>query len=182
MSWKTFIMHLCTCPYKLPCIATTLTIWECYPKQFSYDVMQQKTIAYRVSSPELSVFLSLLFPVAPACCSSRYGLALLSSFGFFVVYSLRVNLSVAMVDMLNSTHQSSANHSDSVCPAHASPARPKHNHTVSKKATAWMTKTGSAVWRMLGLGCELNLSGTMINWHNINKSSAGKDYNPWSYS
>ncbi|KAF0027708.1 hypothetical protein F2P81_020449 [Scophthalmus maximus] len=70
-------------------------------------------------------------PVAPVCGSSRYGLALLSSYGFFVVYSLRVNLSVAMVDMLNNTHQSSANHSGSACPAHANPARPKHNHTAS---------------------------------------------------
>ncbi|XP_067466877.1 sialin isoform X1 [Thunnus thynnus] len=64
---------------------------------------------------------------APVCCSSRYGLALLSSYGFFVVYSLRVNLSVAMVEMLNSTHQANTNHS-SVCPAHTSPVRPKHNH------------------------------------------------------
>ncbi|XP_057704747.1 sialin [Corythoichthys intestinalis] len=68
---------------------------------------------------------------APACCSARYGLALLSSFGFFVVYSLRVNLSVAMVDMLNTTHRPQHNHSSSVCPAHASPARPKHNQTAS---------------------------------------------------
>ncbi|XP_034464146.1 sialin isoform X2 [Hippoglossus hippoglossus] len=68
---------------------------------------------------------------APVCCSSRYGLALLSSYGFFVVYSLRVNLSVAMVDMLNNTHQADANHSGTVCPAHANPARPKHNHTAS---------------------------------------------------
>ncbi|XP_077438271.1 sialin [Vanacampus margaritifer] len=68
---------------------------------------------------------------APACCSARYCLALLSSFGFFVVYALRVNLSVAMVDMLNTTHQAQDNHSSSVCPAHPSPARPKHNHTAS---------------------------------------------------
>ncbi|XP_071385715.1 sialin isoform X2 [Centroberyx affinis] len=67
---------------------------------------------------------------APACCSARYGLAFLSCYGFFVVYSLRVNLSVAMVDMLNTTHQTSDNHSGSVCPAHGSPARP-HNHTAS---------------------------------------------------
>ncbi|XP_068424990.1 sialin [Clinocottus analis] len=70
-------------------------------------------------------------PRAPACGSSRYSLALLSSFGFFVVYSLRVNLSVAMVDMLNNTRQAGANHSGSVCPAHADPARPKHNHTAA---------------------------------------------------
>lgn len=68
---------------------------------------------------------------APACCSSRYALALLSSYGFFVVYSLRVNLSVAMVDMLNSTHQSTVNHSSTECPGHADPAVRKHNHTAS---------------------------------------------------
>ncbi|XP_077586494.1 sialin [Stigmatopora nigra] len=68
---------------------------------------------------------------APACCSARYSLALLSSFGFFVVYSLRVNLSVAMVDMLNTTNRLQHNHSSSVCPPHTSPARPKHNHTAS---------------------------------------------------
>ncbi|KAF3708010.1 Sialin Membrane glycoprotein SP55 [Channa argus] len=68
---------------------------------------------------------------APVCCSSRYGLALLSSYGFFVVYSLRVNLSVAMVDMLNSTHQSSADHNMSVCPGDLNPAQPKRNHSAS---------------------------------------------------
>ncbi|XP_058507328.1 sialin [Solea solea] len=68
---------------------------------------------------------------APVCCSSRYGLALLSCYGFFVVYSLRVNLSVAMVDMLNNTDHFSTNHSGSVCPAHASPARPNPNNTAS---------------------------------------------------
>lgn len=36
-----------------------------------------------------------------------------------------------MVDMLNSTHKSSTNHSGSLCPAHNSSERPKHNHTVS---------------------------------------------------
>lgn len=65
---------------------------------------------------------------APACCSSRYGLAFLSCYGFFVVYALRVNLSVAMVDMLK--NHSSANASSSVCPHHSNPI-PKHNHTAS---------------------------------------------------
>uniref|UniRef100_A0A3B4FPP5 Solute carrier family 17 member 5 n=1 Tax=Pundamilia nyererei TaxID=303518 RepID=A0A3B4FPP5_9CICH len=67
----------------------------------------------------------------PACGSSRYALALLSSYGFFVVYSLRVNLSVAMVDMLNNTHQSNTNHSGTVCPRHSNPAVHKRNHTAS---------------------------------------------------
>ncbi|CAL8258872.1 unnamed protein product [Lota lota] len=64
---------------------------------------------------------------APACCSARYGLALVSCYGFFVVYALRVNLSVAMVDMINSTDQ--ANHSASVCqPSKTVVGR---NHTAS---------------------------------------------------
>lgn len=84
---------------------------------------------------------ALLLPLAPACCSSRYGLALLSCYGFFVVYSLRVNLSVAMVDMLNNTHEFSTNHSGSVCPAHASPERPKRNHTVSKNVIVQIHQT-----------------------------------------
>ncbi|XP_072534238.1 sialin [Salminus brasiliensis] len=67
---------------------------------------------------------------APLLCSSRFGLALLSCYGFFVAYALRVNLSVAMVDMLNSNTSSSSSN-DSVCPRHTSPARPKHNHTAS---------------------------------------------------
>lgn len=67
---------------------------------------------------------------APACGSARYGLAFLSCYGFFVVYALRVNLSVAMVDMLNNT-DASGNTSSSVCPAHPSPPRPQHNHTAS---------------------------------------------------
>ncbi|XP_016323166.1 sialin-like [Sinocyclocheilus anshuiensis] len=65
---------------------------------------------------------------APACCSSRYGLAFLSCYGFFVAYALRVNLSVAMVDMLK--NRSSVNNSSSVCPHHSIPV-PKHNHTAS---------------------------------------------------
>ncbi|CAB1343611.1 unnamed protein product [Coregonus sp. 'balchen'] len=79
------------------------------------------------TTPSFSVVSPL---PAPACCSSRYGLSLLSCYGFFVAYALRVNLSVAMVDMLNNT-DASGNTSKSVCPAHSSPARPKHNHTAS---------------------------------------------------
>ncbi|XP_029106726.1 sialin-like isoform X4 [Scleropages formosus] len=67
---------------------------------------------------------------APACCSSRYGLALLSCYGFFVAYALRVNLSVAMVDMLNANR--TGNVSPSLCPARSEgPARPIHNRSAA---------------------------------------------------
>ncbi|KAM6899795.1 sialin [Xenentodon cancila] len=39
----------------------------------------------------------------PQCCSARLNLAVLMFFGFSVVYGLRVNLSVAMVAMVNAT-------------------------------------------------------------------------------
>ncbi|XP_041931968.1 sialin [Alosa sapidissima] len=48
---------------------------------------------------------------ASQCCSVRYNLAILMFFGFAVVYGLRVNLSVAMVAMVNNTNpQPSLNH------------------------------------------------------------------------
>ncbi|KAG7248849.1 hypothetical protein CRUP_018358, partial [Coryphaenoides rupestris] len=51
----------------------------------------------------------------------------MSCYGFFVVYALRVNLSVAMVNMLNSTEE--ANHTKSVCKTHQPGI--KLNHTAS---------------------------------------------------
>uniref|UniRef100_A0A3B4BMP8 Sialin n=1 Tax=Periophthalmus magnuspinnatus TaxID=409849 RepID=A0A3B4BMP8_9GOBI len=42
----------------------------------------------------------------PQCCSARLNLAVLMFFGFTVVYGLRVNLSVAMVAMVNNTEPS----------------------------------------------------------------------------
>ncbi|KAM9804095.1 sialin [Neosynchiropus ocellatus] len=95
------------------------------------DRYQPETDEEEQETPLLRRGLGDKLQRAPVCGSARYNLALLSSYGFFVVYSLRVNLSVAMVDMLNSTHQSADNHSTSVCPAHSSPARPKHNHTAN---------------------------------------------------
>ncbi|KAL0962446.1 hypothetical protein UPYG_G00340110 [Umbra pygmaea] len=57
--------------------------------------------------------------VPPRCCSARYNLAIMMFFGFSVVYGLRVNLSVAMVVMVNGTNiqpvlNSSSGHE---CPA-----------------------------------------------------------------
>ncbi|XP_051247270.1 sialin [Dicentrarchus labrax] len=49
--------------------------------------------------------------VPPQCCSARLNLAVLMFFGFSVVYGLRVNLSVAMVAMVNSTDPKPAQNS-----------------------------------------------------------------------
>ncbi|XP_035476029.2 sialin [Scophthalmus maximus] len=50
--------------------------------------------------------------VPPQCCSARLNLAVLMFLGFSVVYGLRVNLSVAMVAMVNATEPGPAqNHS-----------------------------------------------------------------------
>ncbi|KAL2080375.1 hypothetical protein ACEWY4_024168 [Coilia grayii] len=56
---------------------------------------------------------------APQCCSVRCNLAVLMFFGFAVVYGLRVNLSVAMVAMVNNTNP-----------------QPSENHTVSQECPA----------------------------------------------
>uniref|UniRef100_A0A8C9WSV0 Sialin n=1 Tax=Scleropages formosus TaxID=113540 RepID=A0A8C9WSV0_SCLFO len=76
-------------------------------------------------------------PTAPACCSSRYSLAFLSCFGFIVVYALRVNLSVAMVDMLDT--KTDDNSSSSVCPEHKGHSALIHNHT--GKVYDWDSET-----------------------------------------
>lgn len=49
---------------------------------------------------KLSVFSG---PVLPRCCPIRLQLAILMFFGFVVVYALRVNFSVAMVAMVNTS-------------------------------------------------------------------------------
>ncbi|KAK3532315.1 hypothetical protein QTP86_016050 [Hemibagrus guttatus] len=51
----------------------------------------------------LNVILKLCVTVPPQCCSARYNLAFMMFLGFAVVYGLRVNLSVAMVAMVNTT-------------------------------------------------------------------------------
>lgn len=68
------------------------------------------------------------FHTAPVCCSSRYGLALLASYGFFVAYTLRVNLSVAMVDMVYTNKSSEAG--VSLCPRQG-PEQLQRQHKVS---------------------------------------------------
>ncbi|KAI3358811.1 hypothetical protein L3Q82_015213 [Scortum barcoo] len=49
------------------------------------------------------ILLCFLCTVPPRCCSARLNLAILMFLGFAVVYGLRVNLSVAMVAMVNNT-------------------------------------------------------------------------------
>ncbi|KAI1901770.1 hypothetical protein AGOR_G00037820 [Albula goreensis] len=59
--------------------------------------------------------------IPPQCCSARCNLAVLMFFGFAVVYGLRVNLSVAMVAMVNNTSPQPSSNNSSVqeCPVPA---------------------------------------------------------------
>ncbi|XP_017826593.2 sialin isoform X5 [Callithrix jacchus] len=66
---------------------------------------------------------------APVCCSARYNLAILAFFGFFIVYALRVNLSVALVDMVDSNTTLEDNRTSKACPEHSSPIKVHHNQT-----------------------------------------------------
>ncbi|XP_073645454.1 sialin isoform X4 [Tursiops truncatus] len=66
---------------------------------------------------------------APVCCSARYNLAFLAFFGFFVLYSLRVNLSVALVDMVDSNTTTADNRTANECAEHSTPIKVLHNQT-----------------------------------------------------
>ncbi|XP_054836407.1 sialin isoform X1 [Eublepharis macularius] len=57
---------------------------------------------------------------APICCSARYSLAVWAFFGFFLLYALRVNLSVALVDMVESNATLTKNTTSKTCVAHSS--------------------------------------------------------------
>nr|XP_040045516.1 sialin isoform X1 [Gasterosteus aculeatus aculeatus]XP_040045517.1 sialin isoform X1 [Gasterosteus aculeatus aculeatus] len=59
--------------------------------------------------------------IHPQCCSARLNLAFLMFLGFSVVYGLRVNLSVAMVAMVNTTETEPAQNTSVIgaCPAPA---------------------------------------------------------------
>lgn len=64
---------------------------------------------------------------APVCCSARYNLAILAFFGFFVLYALRVNLSVALVDMVDSNTTSMINRTSKECAEHSTTVKTLHN-------------------------------------------------------
>lgn len=72
-----------------------------------------------------------IFISAPVCCSARYNLAFLAFFGFFVLYSLRVNLSVALVDMVDSNTTTADNRTANECAEHSTSIKVLHNQTVS---------------------------------------------------
>uniref|UniRef100_L7MUI5 Sialin n=1 Tax=Xenopus tropicalis TaxID=8364 RepID=L7MUI5_XENTR len=90
--------------------------------------MESQSIAFRVA-PQQKMPFSLLVPV---CCSARYNLALMALLGFFMLYALRVNLSVALVDMVNSTSTPRENTTANICPDHTSAPAVLHNSTGQK--------------------------------------------------
>lgn len=67
-----------------------------------------------------------MLSVPPQCCSVRLGQAVLMFFGFAVVYALRVNFSVAMVAMVNTTAPKPAPNSTVV---HTCPPLPNQGNT-----------------------------------------------------
>ncbi|KAF5915440.1 hypothetical protein HPG69_014760 [Diceros bicornis minor] len=76
-----------------------------------------------------SVRVSPISISAPVCCSARYNLAVLAFFGFFVLYALRVNLSVALVDMVDSNTTLADNITSKECAEHSAPIKVLRNQT-----------------------------------------------------
>lgn len=75
-------------------------------------------ISHHIQDDYISTLVCLMRSVPPQCCSVRLSLAVLMFFGFSVVYALRVNFSVAMVAMVNTTASKPAPNSSVVhtCP------------------------------------------------------------------
>ncbi|XP_014391262.1 PREDICTED: sialin isoform X3 [Myotis brandtii] len=84
----------------------------------------------------------------PVCCSARYNLAVLAFFGFFVLYALRVNLSVALVDMVDSNTTLANNRTSKECAEHSASIKVIHNHTIPGGYVA--SKVGGKL--LLGFG------------------------------
>lgn len=55
---------------------------------------------------------------------------MLAFFGFFVLYALRVNLSVALVDMVDSNTTLAENRTSKECADHSAPIKVLRNQTV----------------------------------------------------
>ncbi|MEE6476486.1 hypothetical protein FKM82_011092 [Ascaphus truei] len=70
--------------------------------------------------------------LVPVCCSARYNLAVMALLGFFMLYALRVNLSVALVNMVNASSSAQENTSSKVCPDHTTAPKVLHNTTGHK--------------------------------------------------
>lgn len=79
------------------------------------------------------MFPPLVFTAFPSC---RSILAFMSFLGFINVYCLRVNLSVALVEMVNGTAEaennngSSGRHTDNTCPRADNSSADDHKVTV----------------------------------------------------
>ncbi|XP_078504186.1 sialin isoform X1 [Lissotriton helveticus] len=74
----------------------------------------------------------------PLCCSARCNLAMLALFGFFMLYALRVNLSVALVDMVEKNASIVDNTTTKTCPDRSSTIVP---HTSKGKKYDWDADT-----------------------------------------
>nr|KAF6363634.1 solute carrier family 17 member 5 [Pipistrellus kuhlii] len=85
---------------------------------------------------------------APVCCSARYNLAVLAFFGFFVLYALRVNLSVALVDMVDSNTTLANNRTSKECAEHSASNKVFRNQTIPGGYVA--SKVGGKL--LLGFG------------------------------
>lgn len=83
-------------------------------------------ISHHIQDDNISTLVCLMRSVPPQCCSVRLNLAVLMFFGFSVVYALRVNFSVAMVAMVNTTGSKPAPNSSVV---HTCPPLPDEDNT-----------------------------------------------------
>ncbi|XP_074790250.1 sialin-like isoform X2 [Natator depressus] len=111
--------------------------------------MQQSTEDRPESDQEdAAPLLNQQLSLGKGLCSARYSLVLILHFSLFMMYSLRVNLSIAIIAMTNGTNPGSLpNSSTDVCPnrSHAQPNGSHREFTQGAPVYDWSAETQGVI-------------------------------------
>ncbi|EMP28452.1 Sialin [Chelonia mydas] len=111
--------------------------------------MQQSTEDRPESDQEdAAPLLNQQLSLGKGLCSARYSLVLILHFSLFMMYSLRVNLSIAIIAMTNGTNPGSLpNSSTDVCPSrsHAQPNSSHREFTQGAPVYDWSAETQGVI-------------------------------------
>lgn len=115
-------------------------------------------ISHCIQGDNVLTHVCLMLSVPPQCGSVRLSLAVLMFFGFTVVYALRVNFSVAMVAMVNTTASKPAPNSSVV---HTCPPLPNEDNTTFQQPDG----VRKSLWNLLPhvvSGCWYSFVSTIL--------------------
>ena len=100
----------------------------------------------KVSERQIQIYNQLISSYTGPCIGVRHIFAILGFMGFLNVYAMRVNLSVAIVAMVNDTSEAGKNISENSCPAPIVPSNSSiPDHDQSGEKFDWDSKTQGLV-------------------------------------